>query len=66
MLWALGAGGDDDESDQRCQAGEGDLRKIAAPQWEVWVVSYSPQLLTGSCVKSDTLKPTNANIDSQL
>lgn len=40
--------------------------KTVAPQWDVWVISYSPQLLKGSCVKSDTLKPTNANADSQL
>lgn len=66
MLHALRAGGDDDESDQRCQAGDGDLRKMVAPQWAVWAVRYSPRLLKGSCVKSDTLKPTDANTDSQL
>ncbi|CAK6956863.1 Hypothetical predicted protein [Scomber scombrus] len=60
------AGGDDDENDQCCQAGEGDLKKMVAPQWGMWVVSSSPQLLKGSRVKSGTLKPTNANIDSQL
>lgn len=60
------AGGDADESDQRCQAGDGDLRKTVAPQWAVWVVRSGPRLLKGSRVKSDTLKPTDANTGSLL
>lgn len=65
-LRAPGAGGDIDESDQCCQVVEGDVREMVAPQWEAWVGSSSPQLLKGSCVKCDMLKPTDASTDSQL
>lgn len=40
MLQASAAGGDIDESDRCCQVVEGDLREMAAPQWECgWVAA---------------------------
>jgi len=59
-------GGEDNEIDRCCQAAEGNVKMMVALQWGVWVAGFSPQLLKGSCVKSDTLKPTNANPDSQM
>lgn len=66
MLGASGAGGNINECDQCCQVVEGDQREMVAPQWDVWVVCNSPQLLKGNCVKSDMLQPADANTDSQL
>lgn len=63
MLQASGAGGSINECDQCCQVVEGDQGKIVAPQWDVWVICNSPQLLKGNCVTSDMPKP---DTDSQL